>query len=58
VLWLCCAAGGPLSLSRTSLATGVTKVFPLPEPALSVAADRQSVYLLTPAGIFQHKPWR
>jgi hypothetical protein len=58
VLWLCCAAGGQVSLSRTSLATGVTKVFPLPEPALSVAADRRSVYLLTPTGIFQHKPWR
>jgi len=58
VLWLCCPAGGQLSLSRTDLATGAAKVFPLPERALSVAADRRAVYLLTPTGIFQHKPWR
>jgi PDZ domain len=58
VLWLCCSAGGQLFLSRTDLATGAAKVFPLPERALSVAADRRSVFLLTPTGIFQHKPWR
>jgi hypothetical protein len=40
------------------VATGAAKVFPVPERALSLAADRGAVYILAPEGIFQHKPWR
>jgi hypothetical protein len=58
VWWLCCAAGGRLSVSRTDVATGAARVFPVPERALSVAADRGTVYILAPEGIFAHKPWR
>ncbi|MBI2467749.1 MAG: PDZ domain-containing protein [Candidatus Rokubacteria bacterium] len=59
VLWLCCPQGdGRLSLARTELASGATRVFPLGERFSSVAADGRAVYLLGAAAIYQHKPWR
>lgn len=59
VFWLCCGdAAGRLSLARTELATGVAKVFPLAEPVVSVAADARAVFLLGPAAIYQHAPFR
>jgi hypothetical protein len=58
VLWLCCHSGGRVSLSRTDLRSGEARTFPLGERATSVAADRNAVYLLTPAGISYYKPWR
>lgn len=59
VLWLCCPQGdGRVSLSRTEIASGATKVFPLAERVTSVAADPRAVYLLGSTAIYQHKPWR
>lgn len=59
VLWLCCRdAAGRLSLSRTELASGVAKVFPLSEPVVSVAADPRAVFLLGATAIYQHAPFR
>ncbi len=59
MLWLCCPQGdGRVSLSRIDVASGATKVFPLPERVTSVAADGRAVYLLGATSIYQHKPWR
>jgi hypothetical protein len=59
VLWLCCGAGGQISLVRRELGTGVTRRFPLPRPAMGVAADGRAVYLLGADGrIYAHRPWR
>jgi hypothetical protein len=58
VLWLCCLAEGRPALSRTDLASGASRIFPLPERAVGLAADPAAVYVLTPDGIYQHKPWR
>jgi hypothetical protein len=59
VLWLCCRdASGRLALARTELGSGASRVFPLTEPVVSVAADARAVYLLGPRGIMQHAPWQ